>query len=222
MTDGRSAADLRIGGFERISFCDWPGQIAATVFLQGCPWRCPYCHNPGLLPAGRAGALEWRDILAFLETRRGLLDGVVFSGGEPTAQAGLDVAIQDVRLLGFRIGLHTAGPYPDRLKRLLPLVDWVGLDIKAPFGNYEAITQVPRSGEKAHSSLMALLASGVDYELRTTVHSGLLDTAQTARIAEELAALGAQPTRIQPYRETGVDKAVMASALLEPGLHRVT
>ncbi|WP_176085200.1 anaerobic ribonucleoside-triphosphate reductase activating protein [Martelella sp. HB161492] len=219
MADPSAAAGLRIGGLEPVSFCDWPEQIVATVFLQGCPWRCPYCHNPDLLPAGREARLSWDDVLGFLERRRGLLDGVVFSGGEPTAQAGLEAAIGDVRQRGFRVGLHTAGPYPDRLKRLLPLIDWVGLDIKAPFDDYETITQVPRSGEKARRSLMALLESGVDYSLRTTVHPELLDSAAIARISGELAGLAADATHSQPYRDVGVDQSAMAAALaaMRPG-----
>lgn len=74
---------IRVGGFEGLSLCDWPGEIVATVFCQGCPWDCTYCHNPELLPATGTRELSWQGILAFLETRRGLLDGVVFSGGEP-------------------------------------------------------------------------------------------------------------------------------------------
>ncbi len=168
-------ADLRIGGLARLSTSDWPGELVAAIFCQGCPWDCPYCHNPHLLPATGEPAMDWAEVLAFLERRRGLLDGVVFSGGEPTLQPALPAAIQAVRAMGFRIGLHTAGAFPDRLAGLLPLVDWVGLDVKAPFDDYERITGVPGSGEQALASLQHLLESGVAYEVRTTAHPDLLN-----------------------------------------------
>jgi pyruvate formate lyase activating enzyme len=194
---------LRVGGLARLSACDWPGELAATVFCQGCPWRCAYCHNPHLLPARGIDETPWPDALAFLGKRRGLLDGVVFSGGEPTLQAGLPAAIQAVRAMGFRIGLHTAGPYPERLAAALPLLDWVGFDVKAPFDAYPRITGVPGSGEKARASLRRLLESGVAYETRTTVHPGLLDDAAMTRLRSDLSTLGAQRHRVQPYRAVG-------------------
>ena len=107
--------------------------LAAVVFCQGCPWRCGYCHNPGLIPPQGEHEVRWESVLEFLQRRRDLLDGVVFSGGEPTLQSGLDDAIRDVRALGFKIGLHTGGMYPQRLESILQRVDWVGMDVKAPF-----------------------------------------------------------------------------------------
>ena len=91
------ATELRIGGFVGLSACDWPGELAATVFCQGCPWSCGYCHNPHLISPSTATAMDWPDVLSFLDSRRGLLDGVVFSGGEPTLQAGLPEAMREVR-----------------------------------------------------------------------------------------------------------------------------
>ncbi|KAA5602157.1 anaerobic ribonucleoside-triphosphate reductase activating protein [Blastochloris sulfoviridis] len=204
--------ELSIGGLARWSSCDWPGQLVATVFLQGCPWRCRYCHNPHLLPARSDGEIAWREVLAFLQARRGLLDGVVFSGGEPTIQAALPEAMDAVRALGFGVGLHTGGPAPERLKAVLPLVDWVGFDVKAPFDDYARITGVPGSGEAARSSLKLLLASGVACDLRTTVHPALLDETALARLADDLAALGTT-TRLQPFRVHGcIDPELIAQA----------
>lgn len=191
---------IRVGGFEGLSLCDWPGEIVATVFCQGCPWDCSYCHNPGLLPAVSEYELPWPEILAFLETRRGLLDGVVFSGGEPTLQRGLGEAISQVRAMGFRIGLHTGGAYPRRLAEVLPMVDWVGLDIKSAFADYERITRVSGSGAKARQSLELLLASRVDYELRTTVSPELLDADALAELAGELGGFGAKNHKLQECR----------------------
>ncbi|MGV6875286.1 anaerobic ribonucleoside-triphosphate reductase activating protein [Pseudochelatococcus sp. B33] len=194
---------IRVGGLERLSLCDWPGKLVATVFCQGCPWDCPYCHNPHLLPAHGGQMIPWPDVLAFLETRRGLLDGVVFSGGEPTMQSGLPGAIRDVRAFGFGIGLHSAGPYPERLAAVLPLVDWVGFDIKAAFSEYDRVTRAPRSGERAKKSLEHLLKSGVACELRTTVDPHLLDDAAVDRLRADLARFGTLPLKLQAFRAIG-------------------
>jgi pyruvate formate lyase activating enzyme len=196
------APKLRLGGLEHYSTCDWPGELVATLFCQGCGWACPYCHNAHLRPVG-AGEVPWSQALAFLETRSGLLDGVVFSGGEPLLQSALSSAIAEVRALGFRIGLHTGGPAPERFAAVLPLVDWVGFDVKAPFGEYERITKAKGSGAAARDSLQLLLQSGVAYELRTTVHPKLLDDAAVAHLNAELAAFGAGPTKIQKFRAEG-------------------
>jgi len=182
-----------LGGVTPLSTTDWPGKLAAVVFLQGCPWRCSYCHNAGLQPrCASAGAPRWPDLLDTLRRRVGLLDGVVFSGGEPTAQAGLAPAMRAAKRLGYRIGLHTAGIYPKRLAEVLPLVDWAGFDVKAPFSRYEDITAVPASGERARESMRTLLASGVAYELRTTVDDTLLDEAALVALEAELARMGAR------------------------------
>lgn len=199
----RSPAELRVGGLVRLSTCDWPDRLVATVFCQGCPWDCHYCHNPHLLPARGPTEIAWVEVIGFLATRRGLLDGVVFSGGEPTAQAALPAAMRAVRAMGFDVGLHTAGPHPARLAAVLPLVDWVGFDIKAPFNDYAAVTGVKNSGEKARASLCLLIASGVARDLRTTVDPALLDAARLARLRTDLAALGILDHREQPVRAAG-------------------
>ncbi|NHF74401.1 anaerobic ribonucleoside-triphosphate reductase activating protein [Paracoccus xiamenensis] len=195
--------DIRIGGLERLSTCDWPGELVATVFLQGCPWDCPYCHNPHLIPVKADTALDWHEVLGFLRSRRGLLDGVVFSGGEPTLQRGLPKAMKAVRDLGFRVGLHSGGPYPARFASALPYCDWVGFDIKAPFAQYAHVTAAKGSGDKARESLKMLLASGVAYQVRTTVDPALLDHAAVARIGAELTALGVTRHTLQECRQAG-------------------
>jgi pyruvate formate lyase activating enzyme len=199
--------ELGVGGLARYSSCDWPGELAATVFCRGCPWICRYCHNAHLQNARAGGDIPWSDVLAFLVSRRGLLDAVVFSGGEPTLQAALPEAIAAVRVLGFRIGLHTGGPFPERLSAVLPLVDWVGFDVKAPFGFYPRVTGIAGSGERARLGLEAVLASGVAYEVRTTVHAALLDADALERLAGELAAMGVTRSVLQPFRPTGCGDA---------------
>ena len=194
---------LHVGGLTPLSTTDWPGMLAAVVFCQGCPWRCGYCHNPGLIPPRGDSEIPWEDVLAFLRRRQGLLDGVVFSGGEPTLQAGLADAMREVRALGFKIGLHTGGMYPQRLEAVLPLVDWVGFDVKAPFADYATITGAAGSGERALAGLEQVLASGVAHEFRTTVHPALLADADVAGLAHDLAARGVQHYVIQAFRSQG-------------------
>jgi pyruvate formate lyase activating enzyme len=207
---------LRVGGLTPLSTTDWPGMLAAVVFCQGCPWRCRYCHNPGLIPARGDSEIPWGDVLAFLRRRQGLLDGVVFSGGEPTLQAGLPDAMREVRALGFRIGLHTGGMYPDKLKAVLPLVDWVGLDVKAPFADYACVTGVAGSGSRALAGLQGILASGVEHEVRTTIHPALLGDAEVASLAHDLAARGVKRYAIQAFRSQGcADEALCRSAARE-------
>ncbi len=134
---------LRVGGFVPFTLTDYPDALAAVVFCQGCPWRCGVLPQPApASPARGDDEREFARILDWLGTRRGLLDAVVFSGGEPTAQAGLADAIAAVHALGFKIGLHTGGAYPRRLAAVLPQVDWVGLDVKAPQAEYAGVTGV--------------------------------------------------------------------------------
>lgn len=187
---------LRVGGLTPLTTLDYPGELAAVVFCQGCPWRCRYCHNGHLLPAQGPDQLPWEDLIAFLHRRKGLLDAVVFSGGEPTAQQALKTAMAEVRALGFKIGLHTAGCYPDRLETLLPLLDWVGLDIKGLPEDYPEITGVPGSGAGAWRSLEILLGSDVEFEVRTTVPpTWPRDRIET--LAERLAGMGVKRYALQ-------------------------
>lgn len=195
-----TAEALRVGGLTPLTTIDFPGRLAAVVFCQGCPWRCGYCHNTGLLDASTPPHHAWADVERLLRARRGLLDGVVFSGGEPTAQAALADALKRVRALGFATGLHTAGMYPERLTALLPLLDWVGLDIKAPLHRYDAVTRTPGSGAKAWESLHRVLASGVDYECRTTWNAGLFGEDELLELAGALAARGVQHWAVQECR----------------------
>lgn len=204
-----------IGGLTPLSTVDFPGgHLAAVLFAQGCPLRCPYCHNPGLQPRRGDKAVSWADVLRWLQRRCGLLDAVVFSGGEPTAQASLAAALVDVRRLGFRRGLHTAGIYPARLRELLSLslVDWVGLDIKAPWDRYDDITGLSGSRDKVQQSLDILIASGIHYELRTTVHQNIITGDDLLTLAGELRYYGVRRWVLQEFLENGcLDRRLAAT-----------
>ncbi|MGO1540201.1 MAG: anaerobic ribonucleoside-triphosphate reductase activating protein [Luteimonas sp.] len=209
---------IRIGGMVPMTTVDFPGRLAAVLFLQGCPWRCTYCHNPHLLPARGKTGVEWTSVLAFLQRRVGLLDAVVFSGGEPTLQPALAAAVDRVRGLGYRIGLHTGGMYPARLERLLPQLDWVGLDIKAPRERYAGVTARRRGVDAVWTSLDRLVDSGVDHECRTTWHPELYPEPELRALGRELARRGVrrwvvQECRLDPARHapwTPPDVAALA------------
>ncbi|HET7160001.1 MAG TPA: anaerobic ribonucleoside-triphosphate reductase activating protein [Burkholderiales bacterium] len=196
----RARSELVVGGLVPFSSIDYPGHLAAVVFCQGCPWRCSYCHNTHLLPACASTPMRWSDVEAFLKTRRGLLDAVVFSGGEPTVQAALPAAMRTVKAMGFLVGLHTAGIYVKRLAEVLPVVDWVGMDIKADFDDYERVTGVPGSGRAARSSAELIIRSGVAYQFRTTVDPCLLTASDTELIASKLSQMGARHHVLQACR----------------------
>lgn len=194
---------LQVGGLTPLTSIDFPGRLAAVVFCQGCPWRCGYCHNRGLLDATQAGAVPWARVRAFLRQRRGLLDGVVFSGGEPTLQGALPDALSEVRALGFEAALHTGGMYPQRLAALLPWLNWVGLDIKGPWDRMDSITGAPGAAPRVQASLEQLVASGVDHECRTTWHPGLFGFDELHALADELADRGVRRWALQECRVPG-------------------
>lgn len=207
-------ATLNIGGYTPFSANEYPGLLSAVVFVQGCPWRCGYCQNTHLQERTRHSAIAWRDILATLERRAGMLDAVVFCGGEATMDPALHSAITQVRALGFKVGLETACIYPARLKSVLPLVDWVGFDVKTTFERYADVTGVAGSGAPVRESVAAILASGVDYECRTTVHPAHLSPPLLVELAQTLAAMGVKNYVLQEFRATGcADEALVSSAL---------
>jgi len=209
-----SKRSLKVGGITPFTATDYPGKLAAVVFVQGCPWRCGYCHNPHLQPRLSESSLAWQQVLDLLQRRVGLIDAVVFSGGEPTIDAALADAICAVRELGFDVGLHSAGTYPKRLAEILPLLDWVGLDIKASFAQYDRITQITGSGHQARAAAEAVLASGVDYEFRTTIHPALLPEAEVLALAQSLAQMGAQKYVLQVFRAQGSQDDALAAAAM--------
>ena len=209
MSEAASTVDIGLqplpplGGFARFSTVDYPGHLCAVIYTQGCPCRCRYCHNPHLQPGRGHSGISWPAIMAWLATRAGLLDAVAFCGGEPTAHKSLRAALQQVRELGFGTALHTSGIYPYQFSQMLPYIDWVGFDIKAPPARYAAVTGVPGSGARVQDSVEWLLSGKVAYEIRTTVHPAILDTADLIAIARWLKLLGVSRWVLQSFNPAG-------------------
>lgn len=211
-----TAADLQIAGLVPLSTLDWPGKLAAVVFTQGCPWDCGYCQNPELRDPAMPGLVEWSDVTALLSRRTGLLDGVVFSGGEATRQAALLPAIEEARAMGFAIGLHTAGAYPTALTRVLDQLDWVGIDIKALPADYGEVVGVDVGGVKAWQSLDLLMeevarrrgasAAPLQVEVRLTVHSGSPQARDAIEIARQVHVRGVTHFALQNARLDGTSE----------------
>lgn len=199
------ADTLRIGGLLPLTTVEWEGRLAAVLFLQGCRWRCHYCHNTALVSSHSHTLKPWSEVLAFLQERQGLLDAIVFSGGEPTIQPALPAGLWAAKELGYLVALHTNGCNPTLLRKILTagLVDFVAMDVKAPFAEYPGVTQVPNSGQMARVSAMAIIESGVAHEFRTTYHSDLLTPEDIHAIATDLAWRGAKAYYLQRYRDEG-------------------
>ena len=195
-------SQIKIGGIERFSLVDYPEKIVATIFMQGCPWRCPFCHNGSLQSAQSETYISWEKLLSFFEQRKGKLDAIVFSGGEPLMQDELLQAMQDVKDLGYNVGLHTGGYRPQMFKKILPLVDWVGFDIKAPFEEEHYRQATGGINHLAHvlESLDMLIASGIHFECRTTCYPKVLDLPDIYKIGESLKAKGVKEYYLQKYR----------------------
>jgi anaerobic ribonucleoside-triphosphate reductase activating protein len=209
---------VTVGDIQPFSTVDYPGHLAAVFFTQGCSWRCPYCYNVSLQPfkPSREGAPS-QEIEEFLRDRKGFLDAVVFCGGEPLEQPGLKDLAAYVKDMGYEIALHTNGTSSKRLKALLPLCNWVGMDIKAPFEKYEKITKAKGSGKEAKKSAETLIKSGIAYEFRTTYHPSLLSEDDLLEIARELAGMGARHLVIQAFQEKGCQDPKLKAAVFPEG-----
>ena len=164
---------MRISGLQKLSMVDYPGKLAATVFTGGCDLRCPFCHNaPLVLRVAETPEFSQEEVLSFLRTRQGLLDGVVHSGGEPLLQADAAEFLAAVRFLGFSVKLDTNGCHPEALANILErgLTDYVAMDIKNRREKYAETVGMPGFDlAPVEESVRLLQSSGVDFEFRTTV-----------------------------------------------------
>ncbi len=169
---------LKVGGLHKVSLIDYPGLITAVVFLQGCNFRCPYCHNPELVQPKLYGpCIPEKTLLAFLEKRRGKLDAVTITGGEPTLQERLPEFMRSVHNLGFKIKLDTNGSFSGVIQALLEeqLVDYIAMDIKGPLHRYDRVCRVNVDKQEIKNSIRLIRNAAVDYEFRTTLVKNLLD-----------------------------------------------
>jgi len=168
---------MLIGGYSRFSLIEYPGRICAVVFTRGCNFKCPYCHNPELIKsAPRQSFIPELEVLDFLKMRQGKLDGVVVTGGEPTIQTDLIPFLEKIKKIGYPVKLNTNGSLPSVLKNAigLGLVDYVAMDIKAPFNKYWNVTNSLVDLKKIQQSISLVINSGLNYEFRTTLVKSLL------------------------------------------------
>ncbi len=168
---------LEFFGLQKTTLVDYPGEVACTLFLGGCNWHCGYCFNVDLaLNRSAQGHLTAGEVLSFLESRRGFLDGVCITGGEPLLHyPELGEFLRQAKTLGYKIKLDTNGSFPDRLQRVLDekLADYVAMDIKAPLEKYEQIVGRPVEPHDLEESVRLIRRAAPDYEFRTTVFSNL-------------------------------------------------
>ena len=191
---------MRISGLQKMTLLDYPGKIACTVFLGGCNLRCPFCHNGELLDGSAEIIMDEREFLSFLSKRKGLLDAVCISGGEPTLQPGLAALLEQIKAMGYLTKLDTNGSRPEVLKELVSrdLLDYVAMDIKNSPDLYGQTAGAPVQLQKIEESLRFLTEEHLDYEFRTTVVAQLHDCASIARMGEWVATL-AQGKKIKRW-----------------------
>lgn len=206
---------MDIHGLQKLTLLDYPGHVACTVFLAGCDFRCPFCHNSGLVLGGMAPAMDDGALLAFLKKRQGMLDGVAITGGEPLLWPELPGLLRDIKVLGYLVKLDTNGSHPDALQSVVSegLVDYVAMDIKNSPAEYPRTIGVPGFDmTPVNESVAFLLSEAVDYEFRTTAVAELHSDAAFAEIARWIT--GARRYFLQCF----VDR----DSVLQTGLHAPT
>lgn len=196
---------MRLGGYQKLTLIDYPGKIATTVFTVGCSFRCPFCHNPELVLTNNSqfstdNKME-KEFFDFLEKRKGKLEGVCITGGEPTIQADIIEFIKKIKKMGFLVKLDSNGTRPDVLKKILnqELVDFVAMDIKNSLKNYSQTVGIKADVERIKLSIEMIMNSGVDYEFRTTVVPGIHSEEDFDKIAKLI--FGAKSYYLQEYRD---------------------
>ena len=199
---------MLIHGLQKMTLLDFPGRVACTVFLAGCDLRCPFCHNSDLLDMNAEPVMDDAELLRFLESRKGLLDGVAFTGGEPLLRPDLPELLRKVKALGYPVKLDTNGTYPERLEGLVRegLVDYVAMDVKNSPERYAATSGRDRAGDsfegalsQIRKSIAFLLERHVPYEFRTTVVRELHDDDSFRGIGEMIR--GAEKYYLQCFTD---------------------
>jgi pyruvate formate lyase activating enzyme len=192
---------IPIKGVEKTSLIDYPGKISAVVFLGGCNFRCPFCHNRELvLDHENLDSIPEEEVLRFLESRREWLDGVVISGGEPTLYKELPGFLEKVKGLGYLVKVDTNGTNPGMLKGLMEkgLVDYIAMDIKGPMEKYQNVAGVSADTERIKESISLVISSDLQHEFRSTILPGLHTKDDVVAMAKMLA--GAEKFYLQQFR----------------------
>lgn len=208
---------MRIVGLQKLTLLDYPGKVACTVFLGGCNFRCPFCHNGELLDADVEPIMESEELIEFLSKRKGILDGVCITGGEPALQPDLPLLLAQIKALGLHIKLDTNGYRPDVLLALVEagLVDYVAMDVKNGPSNYGATVGIPQLKlERIEESIRFLLSGSVDYELRTTVVQELHSEDSIREMGQWLSALDPMRKPAKLFLQSFVDR----ETVLQQGL----
>jgi pyruvate formate lyase activating enzyme len=178
---------MKFGGIQKNSFVDYPGKLSCVIFLSGCNFNCPYCHNPSLVKGSAEcpASLRGDGLYGFLESRKDFLDGVVISGGEPTLQKNLIKLCETIKGLGYSVKLDTNGSRPRDLKHLIDsgLVDYIAMDIKTDPENYNPLIGENCDPTDLFSSINTIMGSAPDYEFRTTCVKGFVDKSIIEKIA---------------------------------------
>ena len=213
---------MNIAGLQKMTLLDFPGKVACTVFFQGCNFRCPFCHNSDLLPGQGQPLMDDQELLDFLQKRKGLLDGVCITGGEPTLQPQLLSLMRRIKELGYAIKLDTNGSRPQVLRQLVEagVVDYVAMDIKNSREEYSKTAGMNESLlPQVEESIRYLLSGAVDYEFRTTVAKPLHTAASIEAMGNWVAQWG-KPKRW--YLQCYVDReSVLVSGLSAPGKEKM-
>jgi len=194
-----------LGGYQKLTLIDYPSKLAATVFTIGCSFRCPFCHNPELVDLKLVHEEKSeQEFFKFLKKRKGKLEGVCITGGEPTIQSDIIDFIRKIKKLGFTVKLDTNGTRPDVLKKILDakIIDYVAMDIKHSQKKYAEAAGRSVDIEKVKLSVNLLMKNGIDYEFRTTVVPGIHEESDFEDIAEWIR--GAKKYYLQRYREVKI------------------
>lgn len=193
---------MTIGGLMKLTLLDFPGKVACTVFVSGCNFKCPFCHNASLVNAG-AENIDENDFFAFLTRRRGILDGVCISGGEPTLYNDLPNFASRIKELGYAVKLDTNGSDPEMLERMisLKLVDYVAMDIKNSERGYVETCGGVDFIDRVEKSIDLLLCGNIDYEFRTTVVRELHSENDFEDIGKRIS--GAKRYYLQKFIDSG-------------------
>jgi pyruvate formate lyase activating enzyme len=189
---------MLIGGIQKTTLIDYPDKVAATIFTIGCNFRCSFCHNPELVK-GIAKVIPEDEVLDFLKKRKKLLDAVCITGGEPTMQSGLFSFMKKLKKLGFAVKLDTNGAKPDMLERLIKagVVDYIAMDIKAPWKRYKIVTCRDIDLDALKKSVKLIIASGLPHEFRSTVLPGLHSKEDILEMAKQVK--GAEKYFLQQF-----------------------